>query len=76
MYKGFAEIEIRKGFTGGSYSATKIKINNLRKRDLPGVISVMHEITERIPQQIPAKTQQSIPVGNGKSPVETNYVSV
>ena len=74
FYKDFVEIEIRKGLTGGDYAVSKIKINNLRKKDLPGVLSIMHEITER--QQVPAKTQESIPIGVRKLPVETNYVSV
>lgn len=74
LFKGFAEIEVRCGITGGEYAASKIKINNLKKKDLPGVLSIMHEITER--PQIPARTQQSIPIGNRKLPVETNFVSV
>ena len=74
IFKGFAEIEMRSGITGGDYAVSKIKINNLRKKDLPGLLAVMHEITER--PQIPARTQTSIPVGYRKLPVETNYVSV
>ena len=75
VFKNFSEIEVRKGLTGGDYCVVKIKLGTLAKKELPGVLAIMHEITERTPQ-IPARTQTSIPVGYRKLPVETNFVSV
>ena len=62
VFKNFSEIELRKGLTGGDYCSVKIKLGTLRKKELHGVLAIMHEITERTPQ-ISARAQQSIPVG-------------
>ena len=73
-FKTFSEIEIRKGMTGGEYCVVSIKLGTMPKNELSGVLSLMHEITERTPR-IPARTEMSIPVGSRKVPVETTYVS-
>ena len=71
VFRDYTEIEIWSGHQGSEYVSAKIKINNLRKKDLSGVLHIMEDITQRTPK-IPGTRNQFIP-GQRKTPVESTY---
>ena len=43
-YRHFAELEVRKGITGGPYSVAKITLGCLPRKDREGVLALLNEI--------------------------------
>jgi len=49
-FKNFVELEVRKGCTGGAYSAASMKLGSLPKKDLQSVLVLLNEIAKQTQQ--------------------------